>query len=411
MPPFRTGIAAYSAEVLGILARRMEIDVYDEPRAHDFVWKQARQPYDLQVYQLGNSLAHAYQWAYLTRYPGLTILHDAHLHQSRALDLLRHHREQDYRAELQFSHPDAPDGIADLFAAGLGGSLYYLWPMLRLAVEASRSVAVHDERLAGTLRASFPSAHVDVVPMGVRPVTHGSGLAVRTRHGISPDALVYGTYGKVTAAKRPEPILHAFARLARVHTDVHLLVAGEPSTELDLSAMAAELGVRDRVTFAGYVADEDLDEYLHAADVCLCLRWPTSGETSAAWLRCLAAGKPTIITNLVQMGDVPRMDWSEDPITVAVDLLDEERSLELAMMRLASHADLRAALGSAAFRYWETHHALERMAGRYAEVMEGALARNQPEKAVSLEGLPHLHADGTALAKRLTAALGVPYPL
>ena len=61
MPPARTGIAAYSAEALSLLAHDLEIDVYDEPRAHDFVWKQTKQPYDLIVYQIGNSRGHAYQ--------------------------------------------------------------------------------------------------------------------------------------------------------------------------------------------------------------------------------------------------------------------------------------------------------------------------------------------------------------
>jgi glycosyltransferase involved in cell wall biosynthesis len=428
MPPARTGIAAYSAEALSLLAHDLEIDVYDEPRAHDFVWKQTKQPYDLIVYQIGNSRGHAYQWAYLTRYPGLTVLHDAQLHQARALHLLLHHREQDYRAELRFSHPDAPDGVADFIAAGLGGSLYYLWPMLRLVVEASRSIAVHDERLADDLRKAFPAAHVDVIPMGVGPVAPGdTGAEVRARHGIPSNALVFGTYGTVTAAKRVEPILRALARVSLQHPHAHLLITGEPSADLDVERAALEIGVADRVTLAGYVADEHLDGYLQAADACLCLRWPSTGETSASWLRCLAAGKPTITTNLVQMEPVPRLDardghrvgcvWPDDvehgapePVTIAVDVLDEDRTLELAMARLASDARLRATLGATARDYWKSRHTLEQMARHYREVIQKTLGRNDREPAVSLDGLPHLRADGTALAKRVTATLGVPYP-
>ena len=40
------------------------------------------------VYQLGNSAAHDFIWAYLFRYPGLLVLHDAQVHQARALWLL-----------------------------------------------------------------------------------------------------------------------------------------------------------------------------------------------------------------------------------------------------------------------------------------------------------------------------------
>ena len=198
------------------------------------------------MYQLGNSLEHAYEWAYLTRYPGLTVLHDAQLHQARALYLLQHHREQDYRAELRFSHPDAPDGVADLIAAGLGGSLYYLWPMLRTVIDASRMVAVHDAALAEGLRAQFPAAAIDVVPMGVRAVSGKAGTAIRARHGIPDTSIVFGCYGKVTAAKRIEPMLGALARVARRHPDVHLLIRGDTSPEFDVARAAAERGIGRR---------------------------------------------------------------------------------------------------------------------------------------------------------------------
>jgi hypothetical protein len=52
------------------LARR---HVRGPPRlrsAHEFVWRHRRAPYDLVVYQLGNSSHHDYQWPYLFRYPG-----------------------------------------------------------------------------------------------------------------------------------------------------------------------------------------------------------------------------------------------------------------------------------------------------------------------------------------------------
>lgn len=433
MPPARSGIAAYSAELLPLLRRHFDIDVYDEAKAHDFVWAQSKQPYALTVYQMGNSLWHAYQWAYLTRYPGLTMLHDAQLHQARALYLLQHHREEDYRAELRFSHPGAPDGVADLVAAGLGGSLYYLWPMLRLAIDASRMVAVHSERLAAELREQFPAAAIDMIPMGVREVTGGSGSAVRDKHGIPRNAIVFGCYGKVTPAKRIEPILGALARVARRHPNVHLLVAGDTSPEFNVARAASALGVADKVTIAGYVDDEALDAYLQAADACVCLRWPSTGETSASWLRCLAAGKATIITNLVQVSDVPRLDprdWRTEigrseigsrfsdsagktapdlisacsPISVAVDVLDEDRTLELAMGRLASDADLRAQLGRHAAAYWNAHHTLERMADSYSAAIGKAIERPVPKK----QELPHhVRADATALAKRLSTEMSV----
>ena len=115
LPPVRSGIAAYSAELLPLLGGGFEVDVFVDRRvsrvdrrasptatceaqdatafdAHDFVWMHQRRPYDLIVYQLGNAPCHDYMWAYLVRYPGLVVLHDACLHHARARHLLEQQR-------------------------------------------------------------------------------------------------------------------------------------------------------------------------------------------------------------------------------------------------------------------------------------------------------------------------------
>ena len=89
-------------------------------------------------------------WAYLVRYPGLVVLHDGQLHHARGRMLLQRWqpRRDDYRREFWFNHPDANPDLAELGAVGLLGSLTYLWPMLRIVVESSRSCP-RAQRLAG----------------------------------------------------------------------------------------------------------------------------------------------------------------------------------------------------------------------------------------------------------------------
>src|SRR5262245_36817219 len=105
LPPARSGIAAYSAELLPRLGDAFAIDSYPEASAHDFLWRSRQRPYDLVVYQLGNARYHDYMWAYLAHAPGLVVLHDARLHHARARQLLDAQRADDYRAEFRHSHP------------------------------------------------------------------------------------------------------------------------------------------------------------------------------------------------------------------------------------------------------------------------------------------------------------------
>ena len=67
------------------------------------------------------------------------------------------------------------------------------------------------------------------------------------------------------------------------------------------------------------------------------------------------------------------------PVTVAMDLLDEEHSLRLAFDRLTNDADLRASLGRAGRAYWEREHAPARMLDDYVRVITRAAAcRSDP---------------------------------
>src|SRR4051812_33034227 len=152
LPPARSGIAAYSAELLPRLGPPFVIDSYPEPAAHDFVWRAQQHPYDLAVYQLGNARYHDYMWAYLAYAPGLVVLHDARLHHARARQLLDARRFDDYRREFHHNHPAVPIAFAEYAVEGLGGPIYYFWSMLRAVVGTARTVAVHNPRVAGDLR-------------------------------------------------------------------------------------------------------------------------------------------------------------------------------------------------------------------------------------------------------------------
>ena len=192
------------------------------------------------------------------------------------------------------------------------------------------------------------------------------------------------------------------------------------------------------MTFSGYLADEEIDDYLAASDVCLCMRWPTSRETSASWLRCLAAGKPTISTDLVHTVDIPTLDprnWSvlaglsavarqiqralarpavpgeggrpalrrgAAPVGVSIDILDEDHSLKLAIRRLATDEKLRVMLGSNARALWAERFRLEGMVAGYRRVIAQLLQAPPRAMPMRLKTLPlHLRASGTEHAESM----------
>ena len=134
---------------------------------------------------------------------------------------------------------------------------------------------------------------------------------------------------------------------------------------------------------------------------------------SGPWLRCLAAGKPTVIVDLAHLANVPTLDprtWqpnagsasSAAPCAVAIDILDEDHSLRLAMRRLGTDPLLRATLGRTAVSYWQREHSVDRMVADYRNLIEDAVRRPVPR--VSLP--PHLLDEGRATLDRLMAPFG-----
>jgi len=435
-PPERSGIAVCSADLVPALCREgwgvdVFVDagnvpvppsgsappmpgVYRLQSAHDFVWRVARHKYDVTVYQLGNSTVHDFIWPYVFRWPGVAVLHETRLHHARAHALLSRRQVAEYRAEFAWNQPSVPPDAAELGVMGLAGTYYYLWPMVRRIVESSRLTATHTPGAAAELRAAYPSHAIDQIALGhgrVAPVDAAACAALRARLGIRKSEVLIGVFGGLSAEKRVPQILRAFAHSARRRPDVRLLLAGAPDGAVDIVAMVHALGIADRVTLAPSLDDEDFDLAVAAADICVNLRWPTAVEVSGPWLRALAAGRPTITLELVHQTHVPALDprtWQplnpesgDAPVTVAVDLLDEEHSLRLALDRLTNDTDLCAMLGRAGRAYWEREHSPARMVTDYVRVVTKAALMPDPTPS---PGLPDT--DPLSLTRALLSPFG-----
>ena len=442
MPP-DDGLAAEdpSTVVLPILRERHQIEVFAAStgqavvwrdwivpvrEAHDFVWRHQAAPFDLVIYHLSNQPDHDYVWAYLWNYPGLVILHDTRLHHARARVLLERGtpRLHDYASELQFNHGLAPDVHQ---ALGLmTGPTLGLWPMRGAVIRAARAVAVHTHGLVHDLSAEFPGIAFETIRLGVRdPGTHGDLRAasgsthVRRRHGISGDAIVLAVFGPLTRSQRLPQILGAFAAVHQVEPRVHLLLAGAVQDEYDVASDLSMKRITDHVTVTGALRESELPEYMGAADIGLCLSWPTDGGLSPTWLRCLASGLPTVVTELEIQAHMPLLEprnWDvrrrrgaatgRDPIAVSIGLRREQQALRSTFEQLAHNRRLRDRIGRAARTWWSVHHTPEVMANDYELVIARAAARPAPSTSVPA----HLRPQVLEHTRALLSSIGVELP-
>ena len=114
---------------------------------------------------------------------------------------------------------------------------------------------------------------------------------VRSEYGLE-DKFVVGHVGHFNPAKNHEKILSVFAEVTKRREDTALLLVGDGELENDVCAKAEELGLSDKVVFAG--AHKDVEKMYQAMDVFLFpSRYEGFGmamiEAQAGGLACVAS--------------------------------------------------------------------------------------------------------------------------
>ena len=358
LPPVRSGIADYSVDLLPELAARAEVRLIGLPGQAIDQSVSARWPVAefatagedgrLPLYQMGNNRYHEGVLELASQLPGVLTLHDVVLHHLLLDVTLGRHLFYEYKARLRRDH----GWMGEAAALAKRWGAYGMAPVFALAAHRTvlarqRGVLVHSAWAEGVVREENPGVRVRAVPMGVPlppAADAGEGLEMRRRLGLPADAVVLGSFGFQTPIKRTEVVIQALA--APGLERAHLLVVGESAAVLDLPAVARRAGVADRVHVSGFLPFSDFGAAIAATDLCLNLRYPTAGETSASLLRVLAAGRPAVVSDHAQFVDLPeaialRVPLAADPVAEAAALAAAVRGL------LADPARL-AAMGAAA---------------------------------------------------------------
>jgi glycosyltransferase involved in cell wall biosynthesis len=206
-------------------------------------------------------------------------------------------------------------------------------------------------------RASLMTNGIDL--QAIRPGADGTGI--REEFGIAANAIVIGNISRITPWKGQHHLIEAFAGVARLNAEAHLMIVGGPlfgsvPYEKKLRERVGERGLSRRVTFTGQRGD--LRELLGAMDI-----FAYTAVEKDAWplslLLAMASGLPVVAFDiegvreamgtgvqasyLVPVGDIGR--FAESLAVLAGDqaLRDEASRASRARVEQACNLDDRVA--------------------------------------------------------------------
>ena len=172
--------------------------------------------------------------------------------------------------------------------------------------------------------------------------------------------------GRMDQEKRVDDLLRAFAALPG-GLPARLDIVGDGARLAEWTALAASLGIAERVTFHGFVSEEELLQAYARADV-FCM--PSIAELqSLASLEAMAASTPVLLADAMALPHLVRPGrngWLFPPGDIA--------ELTQRLTTLLSDADLRARMGAVS-REIVAEHAidatLDRFEGLYRQLIAG----------------------------------------
>ncbi len=389
LPPERSGIAEYSADLLPELARHYDIEVVTNQTSVSDPWIHANFPirtsewfeqhadrYDRALYHFGNSVLHGHMFGLLSRHPGTVVLHDFFIG-----GLLAH-------LERTCEHP----GIwtEALYASHGYGALrdrleeldpsdtILRYPCNRFVVDNADGIIVHSrfsKDLAEEWYGCGTSAGWALIPRLHRPPAAIDRADARTRLGLTAADVLVCSFGTVGPTKLNHRLLTVWlASPFAAEAQCHLAFVGENhSGEYGLDLLrtieSSPTGAHIRIT--GFAEPEIYRTYLAAADMAVQLNTFPHAEPSRTLLDCLAYGLPTIITFHGSLPELP------DGVVVKLPDMFEDSELSAVLTALRVCPEGRRTVGQRAAIYSRAHHEPRRIATQYSTAIE-RFAHNGP---------------------------------
>lgn len=407
LPPERSGISDYSAELLPELSNYYDIDVIVDQEfisdswitsncsVRDIAWFENNyKNYDRVIYQVGNSHFHQHMFGLLKTIPGVVVLHDFFLSGVVAHMDISGFLPNSWLLELYHSH--GYQALQERIHSKNWDNEVFKYPCNRTILEDSLGVIVHSkhsQQLSDKwLGAGFSN---DWSIINHARVSEIAEIRENSRQilGFNEEDFIVSSFGMLGPTKQNQRLLDAWlASPLSKNKRCWLIFVGENHGGDYGNNLIATINNNDlaksRIRITGWADISQFRNYLAASDVGVQLRTLSRGESSGTVLDCMNYGLATIVNAHGAMADLP-----EDAVWMLPDNFDNIE-LSRALENLWVDEKKRKALGCHARSVILDKHSPESCAYQYYQAIENYFEKNFDnesrliEKIGRLEGAP-----------------------
>ncbi len=382
LPPEKSGISDYSAELLLVLSKHYDIDVIVKQTQVTDTWiiknckiiqeeefKQHHSHYQRVLYHFGNSSFHDHMFDLLDKIPGIVVLHDFYI--SSLIFNLESTGKKEYLFTQSLYHDHGLYALNDHFKTQDVDAMISKYPLNLRVLQNALGIITHSQFSIDLIKhwynEDLKKDHF-VIPHLRQAAKKIDKLAAKEELSLAKDSFVICSFGLIGDKKLHHRLLEAFLESSLCSiSECHLIFVGEnPATPYgaELTNTINNSNSKNKIIITSWVDTNTFHTYLQAADIAVQLRTSSRGETSGAVLDCMNYALPTIVNANGSMAELSKQ---------ALHMLEDDftnTQLVSALEKLYEDEEYRTTLSQNAQNIIQTKHEPVACAKQYNQAIE-----------------------------------------
>lgn len=239
------------------------------------------------------------------------------------------------------------------------------------AIQRTRHIIASSTFIRDRLISHFGAKpeQVRVIPYGIEAERYASpslAIDLHAKYNIPAGAVLLFALQRLELRKGTDILIRAMQRVAQENPDAHLLIGGKGRSADELHALVHEQGLAGRVTFAGFIPEDEKAAHYAGADAFVLHSYHEG--LGIVIQEAAAAGLPVVSTSAGGTLDVVR-EGETGRLVAPGDVA----ALSAAMLELAGDAGLRQRMGQAGQVFVRERFSVQAVAAQFMMRLEEAM--------------------------------------